>query len=115
MTPSSPWAYSAPSRALEPLSSSDGRVRLVPTVRPEPEASGSPAPRRSLARPERLQARIVKSRFGYYAHLTYGLARVGEAGSLPFSFTRRGIERKISRLERKLQRQVERRAEELQA
>lgn len=102
MMPSSPSAYLGPSSALEPLSSGDGRVRLAPAFPPAPPAL-EPPQGPTLARPAQLRARIVKSRFGYYAHLTYGLARVGEVGS--FSFTRRGIERKVKRIGKKIKRQ----------
>lgn len=107
-----------PSRTprAEPLSSGDGRVRLAPAFTtpveeaPAPErpddggAAGPPRPLFELP----TRARIVKSRFGYYAHVTHGVARVGEVPS--FSFSRRGIERKVRRIARQLERDDARQA-----
>jgi hypothetical protein len=54
--------------------------------------------------PRRFEARIVRSRFGYYAHCSYGVTRLGEPGGLPFAFTLKGIRRKVERLRRKVER-----------
>lgn len=56
-----------------------------------------PQPRR----PRVFRAEITRGWFLYHADMTYGVARLGEAGYDCWAFTRKGIRRKVERIGRK--------------
>lgn len=50
-----------------------------------------------------VRAKIVKSRFGYWAHMTHGCGKLSPS---PFSFSRSGIERKVRRIAKQIHAQA---------
>lgn len=82
-------------RPEPPLPKPDYLTRGTPHPKPEPPAAWD----------REIESKIVKTRFGYHATTTHGPAHVGVTGL--FSFTRRGIDRKVARLHRYLRKHDE--------